>query len=255
MIGTDANTGDFGWLIDNVSFTNVANLPFSGRVAEDGVCVNAEPYVSELDDITVTEQGASDQTRVELSVDTFDHEGDTLTFNWTQTSGVSANLEGTDTNALSFVAPVIGQDETLEFNLAVSDGTSTVERAVTVDIIDVNDAPLVEITGANEVVERQDLTLRAVVTDDDSVVNYQWSQISGTPVEFTSSRGSTVVSFTAPNVSSDENITFRFTAFDDQTSTSVDKVVTVTNRRSGGGGSMNFVWLTLLGLLGLKRRK
>jgi 6-phosphogluconolactonase (cycloisomerase 2 family) len=61
-----------------------------------------------------------------------DPDGDTLTFNWTQTSGTTVTLFGATTAQPTFVAPSTA--DTLVFQLTVSDATQSATDTVTVEV-------------------------------------------------------------------------------------------------------------------------
>ncbi len=69
----------------------------------------------------------SDQTvysgdAVSLPGTASDADGDTLTYNWSQTAGPAVSLSGAVTATLSFTAPTVTVDTRLSFTLTVSDG-------------------------------------------------------------------------------------------------------------------------------------
>jgi hypothetical protein len=37
-IGTDFNTGDYGWELDNISVQGTTNMPFPALVEDTGIC-------------------------------------------------------------------------------------------------------------------------------------------------------------------------------------------------------------------------
>lgn len=65
---------------------------------------------------------------------TSDSEGDSLTYSWSQTAGPSVSLSSTSEASVSFTAPSQSSASTVEFLLAVSDGLTTVEQSVSVDV-------------------------------------------------------------------------------------------------------------------------
>ncbi len=133
-IVSDTNTNEFGWFIDNVSFTNITNSIFSDVVAGDTfACDNRLPFVSDIGSQTVKE-GAS----VTLAVTASDPNGDALTYAWAETTSSGVTLTGADTAQISFTAPEVSSGTTsLEFSVTVSDGKDSVVKTVTVDVQDV----------------------------------------------------------------------------------------------------------------------
>lgn len=94
---------------------------------------NQAPSVS-VNDITIDEGN-----NVSLTATVSDADGSIAGYAWSQTSGTSVALSGSDSNMASFVAPQGNADQTLVFNLQVTDddGASTsVTLTVTVQDID-----------------------------------------------------------------------------------------------------------------------
>ena len=58
-IGTDANTGDFGWLIDNLVVINAAFSMFSRMVTENNACGVGNPPVVDANDIQLNQSTAT----------------------------------------------------------------------------------------------------------------------------------------------------------------------------------------------------
>ncbi len=93
-----------------------------------------------------------------------DPEGTALSFTWTQTSGPSAHLSATDTAQIEVTLPELASDQTLTFEIAVSDGalsdTTTIDlnavNIVETPILGYFDDPLEILSGLNNI---QALTL------------------------------------------------------------------------------------------------
>ncbi|KAA1157488.1 peptidase [Pseudoalteromonas fuliginea] len=129
-ISSDSAVADFGWWIDNLTMSNVLSPVFSKVVAGDAVtsCDNAMPLLLvESDSAEITESGTGTITATAT-----DRNGDALTYAWTQVSGTAATLSGIDTAILTFTPGSINADEELVFEVAVSDGTTTVAQQSTV---------------------------------------------------------------------------------------------------------------------------
>ncbi len=71
-----------------------------------------------------------------------DPEGTSLTFTWTQTSGPSAVLSATDTAQIDITLPEASNDETLTFQVEVSDGDLSATATVDVNAVDIVEAPI-----------------------------------------------------------------------------------------------------------------
>ncbi len=92
-------------------------------------------------------------------------------------------------------------------------------------IENVNSAPVIELDSELEVNEETTTTLDASQTADADALTYSWVQLSGTTVELTGANTS-MVTFTSPSVSVDEQLMFELTIDDSRDSTSA--IITVT---------------------------
>lgn len=134
-ISSDSAASESGWIIDDVTFENVLSSVFSTQIAGDTfACDNRLP---EITAVTPLEQTVNEQTSVNLSITALDPNSDALTYSWTQTSGTSVTLTGSETTAASFTAPTTSSDETLTFMVTVSDGKDEVTQNFSVLVKDV----------------------------------------------------------------------------------------------------------------------
>ncbi|MBT8110474.1 MAG: hypothetical protein KJO27_07090 [Gammaproteobacteria bacterium] len=91
-----------------------------------------------------TDQTVAEQSRVALDgTASRDPDGDNLTYSWTQTAGTDVSIANSSSPTASFDAPAAG--ETLTFQLAVNDGTTT--DIDTVDFAIVVALPAVTVSG------------------------------------------------------------------------------------------------------------
>ncbi|MEE9218271.1 MAG: hypothetical protein V3U98_04310 [Acidobacteriota bacterium] len=145
--------------------------------------------------------------------------GDFLTYEWDQLSGLPVTLSDPGSRMPTFTSPQvpIGQTAVLEFELSVSDGiwTSLPDR-VRVSVLGENQAPTCVASASPTVVdEGATVTLDGSASSDPegSPVDCAWSQDAGTPVLDPTS-DSCIVTFDAPLVSADEDLTFTLTVTD-----------------------------------------
>ncbi len=139
-IGSDAFVGDYGWDIDDVSFSGIEGTPFpapgpSRKLCNEAPVANAGPdvQVAYFTDVFLDASKSSDP------------DGDPLTFKWTQLTGPVLDVEDSTTQTPRFVAPAVATPQTFTFQLAVSDGIVT--SMDTVDVV-VGAAPYVAGGGA-----------------------------------------------------------------------------------------------------------
>ncbi|MCL1049910.1 rhombosortase-dependent M36 family metallopeptidase [Shewanella abyssi] len=134
-IVSDTNTSSFGWIIDNVTFSNITSNVFNELVAGDTyACDNRLPSVTTSASATSVNEGDI----ITLSSVTVDaNAADSHTYSWKQTAGTTATLTGADTSEATFTAPNVTSSETLEFTLTVNDGTDDVMSEINIYVKDV----------------------------------------------------------------------------------------------------------------------
>ena len=99
--------------------------------------VNRAPTVSTEVDHSITEGD-----EVILSATSEDLDGDNLTYIWQQISGIAVELSATDSLTTSFVAPDVASDQSLVFELTVSDGLDSAMSSISIIIKDTVVAPV-----------------------------------------------------------------------------------------------------------------
>ena len=156
-------------------------------------------------------------------------DGESLTYSWQQSPAQPPiTLNSPDSSPTTFTAPDVDADTAFTFTLAVTAGQHTVEDSLTITVKN-NRPPTVD-AGANRTVnERTAVTLSGSASDPDGdTMTYAWTHDSGISVDLTGS-DTTRPQFTAPGVTSNEDIVFTFTATD-TAGESADDTVTVTVR-------------------------
>jgi hypothetical protein len=140
-IVTDTNANNFGWIVDNLTFSNITTPVFHTQIAGDAnACENRLPNVT----IAANAESVKEGEAVNFTATAIDANAiDTLAYTWTQTAGATATLTGTDTAKLSFTAPNVSADQKLEFTLTVNDGTADVVTTASVNVADIPEPPQV----------------------------------------------------------------------------------------------------------------
>jgi uncharacterized protein (TIGR03382 family) len=245
-IGTDTGAGAYGFDLDDVQLTNAATTPFSALLPEtsDGTTCNRRPVA----DIGQAGLIADERTTVTLNGSaSFDPDGSSLTYQWTQVSGPPVTLTGANTAKPTFTTEV-PRDTILGFELVVSDGTeSSLPKRMDVGILNVNRKPKAVIAGPATVAERSGpVTLSAAgsTDEDNETLTYEWRQLSGPAVTLSSATDASPT-FEPPEVTADTQLSFELVVSDGiDHSTAATVAVTVkdvkVNRRPVGKGPSDF---------------
>jgi hypothetical protein len=198
--------------IVNIQFTNVNHPP----VADAG------------NDQTVSE-GAP------VSLDgskSYDVDGDSLLYNWSQVSGHSVSLSDSSVEKPTFIAPYVASgSEQITFGLTVSDGMGSTMDLVNVTVENLNHAPTANAGIDQTVQEGAPVSMdgSASVDPDSDLLTYQWTQIDG-PSVIIHSKNTAKPTLTAPAVSPGGSaITIKLTVSDGQFSSSDTVQITVLN--------------------------
>ena len=155
---------------------------------------------------------------VTLTVEAVDPEGTDILYQWRLlSSGPGVALNGVYTSTATFVAPSVGVDTVLLFEVTASDlnaGQSSAVVSVTVRAD--NDPPDVTVRAPASVVEGRTGHLLGRATDDwtdRSRLTYEWTQTGG-PAAILNNADQARATFVAPEVDSDTTLTFQLTATD-----------------------------------------
>jgi hypothetical protein len=204
LVGDEGGAGYTLQSIGSATLT-VSSPPNSAPSADAG----DDQTVDEGDPVTLDASGSSDA------------DGSIASYAWTQTGGASVSLSDASTAQPTFTAPDVSGDETLTFEVAVTDDDGeTATDAVTITVEDTDVAPPPEIEtsvslapATDEVAVGQSATFDLVVSDadggvgafdatvsldDDSVAAITGVEIHGNPGEQT-----TDVDIAADNASVD----------------------------------------------------
>jgi len=175
--------------------------------------VNQLPLANTGGDIRVNEN-----TTVNLNgKGSSDPDGFVRSYQWIQIDGELVTLNGANTATPSFIAPNISVETTFSFELIVTDndGASSIPDTLIVTIQNVNQLPEVTIVSNGDVDENVAVSLDGSTSSDSDgfIETYSWEKIAGPNVILNVTNTDTL-SFTSPEVISDESISFRLTVTD-----------------------------------------
>lgn len=186
-------------------------------------------------------------------------EGVTLTYKWEQIVGEEKALVGNQA-ILSLTAPKVKADDTLNFTLTISNGTSETTKAVSLSVMNVPFMVEVGFAGNTKLAEEQSTTITATVADAPVGTTYSWKQVSGTTAKFTAT--DLKLDVTAPKVDIDQSLVFELTVTNaDKESFSKSVSIEVLNTEDAGwtkpdgAGSLGGFITLLLPLIWLRRRQ
>lgn len=156
-----------------------------------------------------------------------DPDGDSLIYEWTQTTGPTVTLRNPESAAAWFEPPRVAQTLTFQLRVSDEDGESAVDSVI---LEFVNALPTADAGADQEARRGQEVTLYGSGSDDASEDNliYRWSQVSGPSVEL-SDITSVTPTFTVPNEYG--QIVFSLTVSDGQLESKPD-IVTIAVRNT-----------------------
>ena len=188
--------------------------------------------------VAPTANAGADQTVDEKTVVALDgsvsadSDGLIAGYAWVQTAGTAATLSSASVAQPTFTAPDVAADETLTFELTVTDDKgATAKDSVNVALKNVIAPPPANVAptanaGADQTVDEKTVVALdgSVSADSDgSIASYAWVQTAGTAATL-SSVSVAQPTFTAPDVAADETLTFELTVTDDKGATAKDSV-------------------------------
>lgn len=198
----------------------------SGEAEKVQLTNNQAPDVNAGQDQAVA---ANDEVRIAASAS--DSDGTIETYSWTQISGTSVSLSGSNTANASFRAPTesgLGSTQ-LSFRVTATDdkgasATDTVD--ISISQPDANMLPTVSAGDDVDVNSGSPVNFSASASDSDGTIqSYSWTQTSGANVDLDITN-STNLSFTAPSNNSQSNLVLSFsvTVIDNDGATASDSV-------------------------------
>lgn len=140
--GSDDNTGEAGWDVDDIELTDVASKPFWSFVAQQDACDEAGPKANAGPTKTV-----APKVEVKLEGSATHPNNLPLKYGWTQLDGPPVVLAGQDSPTLIFTSPDTTTETKLTFALRANDG-ALLSPASRVDVLVKSSAdPVPEVSG------------------------------------------------------------------------------------------------------------
>ena len=190
---------------------------------------NGAPTANAGDDQSVD---GGDTVTLDGSASTDPDTGDTLTYNWAQTSGTpTVTLTGSSTATPTFTAPRTSAGSTLVFTLTVRDGVASHTDTVTVQVAAAtNQVPSANAGADQSVTSGASVTLDGTGSSDadGDPLTYSWRQTSGTPAVTLTGASTASPTFTAPTVTASTSLVFTLTVHDGTVSRSDTVTITVS---------------------------
>ena len=178
-----------------------------------------------------------EQTSVTLSGSAIDTDGSVNQYSWLQLTGPVVSLSAANTATPSFTTPVVlvaDSPTILNFQLTVTDNEGAAATSeVAIGVLAVNASPVSDAGTDQTTDEQKSLQLTGSGTDTDgTIVSYQWSQVSGTPVTLLNANTASI-NFTTPVVlvgsSNPGLLTFRLIVTDNEGGTASDDIIVSVN--------------------------
>jgi K319L-like, PKD domain/Beta-propeller repeat len=198
-------------------FFTAPSVPVGGATLGFQLIVDDGTHTSEPDTVNITvmnvnrvpvadaggDQAVQEGSTVTLTAgDSFDSDGDALTYEWVQTAGTPVVLSGAGVVAPTFTAPAVGSGgETLTFAVTVSDGIALATDEVHVAVSNLNQVPIA-LAGADLTVDEGtvvSLQGGGSSDPDGDALTYAWTQVNG-PTVALSNPTSATPGFVAPAV-------------------------------------------------------
>lgn len=165
-------------------------------------------------------------TEVSLVANAQDTDGTISSITWVQSAGGAVEFTQAQ-GTLTFTAPNVSENETLGFSVTVTDNLgATAQASKTVLITQLNSAPTITLAGPTQAMQNESVTLTATAQDSDgTITSINWQQTNGPVVDFTQTSSS--ITFNAPNVAENTNITFLVTVTDNDSATNSAQITVI----------------------------
>ena len=194
--------------------------------------VNVAPTISAIPAQTVDEFA-----EVSLQANAVDIDGSIQSYLWTQTSGISVTVDDLTSANVMFSVPAIIQNESVEFNVTVTDDKGAQANAIAlIDIVHTNLPPVINLQNEMTVSENSSLIISANAVDSEGeIAQYLWTQIDGEPLAFLNATSASLTVQT-PNVNQQQQAVFEVLVTDADGATA-NSSVTLTIENDGAVSS------------------
>ena len=143
-----------------------------------------------------------------------DPEGQNVSYKWVQVGGPDVKVLDDNSPSLRFSTNTLAEPSEISFELHVSDGTNVSTDLVTFMAEPGNTAPVVDAGNDRFVTEGETVRLTSVTSDaDKDELSREWVQTSGPEVTLDDPTAASPT-FEAPNIASDDEITFELRVSD-----------------------------------------
>ncbi len=161
-----------------------------------------------------TDQTAIGGQTVSLSASAQSSTGNITSVTWQQLTGQTVSLTSANTEQSQFVAPYVTEDTQLHFAfIAKDDQGNTSSDVVAITLAKSNSLPQLATNGDQQVGALQQVSLKAFASDADSKLSYNWQQSAGSSVSLQNAQ-TAEASFTAPDVTQNQRLSFTVTVTD-----------------------------------------
>ncbi len=132
------NTGDNCIrLIIEDGGANDSDFIINGSITDPGVIAVEQPNQAPLISIDSNNSTFNEGETVTLTAQASDPESDSLTFSWVQLSGTTVDMNNTTDIQISFITPNVDSDQSVEFEVTVSDGDLATSETISLTVVNI----------------------------------------------------------------------------------------------------------------------
>ncbi len=197
------------YMVDASAFVNLSSNPPVNQppLSNSGV----DQFVNEGDNVTLDGSASSDP------------DNNTLTYHWTAPAGIT--LSSNTVARPGFTAPEVNADTDFAFSLIVNDGTvNSIADQVIIRVKQVNKIPIAKAGPDVSVNESTQVTLDGTASSDpdNDAITYKWTAPPGITLN---SNNASIVTFTAPEVTTNTPYAFSLIVNDGKVNSVADQII------------------------------